>query len=325
MVNKKHTKQHFIPVCYLRGFSANDKTLYVYDKQISKAYCKAIEKIGYAENLYRIDKKYLNKQLKDPIDENHYETEYFAKNIESEYNRILIDIKRRAQEWLAHKNPTSAFSSNVDKDHFAAYVGIQYLRLPWVREMHYNSYEKAQDKRMEIIKAFLISENPELEQSRDLKFKHDERYGAVLHSFLYSDPEVVNTTQDRLLKKSWTIWVSPKNNLFTSDNPLIVINRLRVDAPAGDLTMHGAQIIFPISGNLALSMWDHDGFDHGKHVLDGFNLITSQEMRTHNLYQYLNARRHVYQAGSDFSIIKEVLDDNNGTHMWYPQPGIEVY
>lgn len=44
MVDKNHTKQHFIPVCYLRGFSANDKTLYVYDKQISKAYCKAIEK-----------------------------------------------------------------------------------------------------------------------------------------------------------------------------------------------------------------------------------------------------------------------------------------
>ena len=325
MAEKNHVKQHFIPVCYLRGFSRNDKTLYVYDKQISMTYCKAIEKIGYADNLYRIDKKYLNKETNDPIDENYYETEYFAKNIESEYNRILIDIRRRALEWLTHKNPTSAFSSNVDKDHFAAYVGIQYLRLPWVREMHYNSYQKAQDKRLEIIKAFLISENPELEPSRDLKFKHDERYGAVLHSFLYTDAEIVNTMQDRLLKKSWAILASTENNLFTSDNPLVVINRLGIEAAAGDLTMRGAQIIFPIVGNLAISMWDHDYFDHEKHVLDGFNLITSKEIRTHNLYQYLNARQHVYQAANAFSIIKDVLFENDGAHMWYPQPGIEVY
>jgi hypothetical protein len=103
MVDKKHVRQHFIPVCYLRGFSGNDKTLYVYDKQISKSYCKAIKKIAYADNLYRIDKKYLNKGANNPIDENYYETEYFAKNIESEYNRILIDIRGRAKEWLTLK------------------------------------------------------------------------------------------------------------------------------------------------------------------------------------------------------------------------------
>jgi len=131
--------------------------------------------------------------------------------------------------------------------------------------------------------------------------------------------------QDRLLNKYWAILVSAENNLFTSDNPLVVINRLGVDAAAGDLTMRGAQIIFPISGNIALSMWDRDCFDHGKHVQDGFNLITKQEIRTHNFSQYLNARQHIYQAGSDFSMIKVILDDNEGKHMWYPQPGIEVY
>lgn len=325
MAKKNHVKQHFIPVCYLRGFSGNDKTLQVYDKQISKAYGKAIEQIGYADHLYRIDKKYINKEAADTVDENFYETEYFAKNIESEYNRILIDLRKRAGEWLLYKNPTPAFSTNIDKDHFAAYVGIQYLRLPWVREMHYSSYKKGREKSLEIIKAFIISQNPELEPSRDLKFIHEEGYGAVLHSFLYTDTEIVNTIQDRLLNKSWAILVSTENNLFTSDNPLIVINRLGVEAAVGDLTMRGAQIIFPISGNLALSMWDRDHFDHGKHLLDGFNLITKKEIRTHDLYQYLNARRHVYQAGSDFSIIKEVLDNNDGNQMWYPQPGIQVY
>lgn len=122
MTKKNNVKQHYIPVCYLRGFSGNDKTLHVYDKQISKAYGKAFEQIGYADHLYRIDKKYINKDVADTVDENFYETEYFAKNIESEYNRILIDLRQRANEWLLYKNPTPAFSTDVDKDHFAAYV-----------------------------------------------------------------------------------------------------------------------------------------------------------------------------------------------------------
>jgi len=155
MGEKDHVKQHFIPVCYLRGFSGNDKTIYVYDKKMSKAYGKAIEHIGYADHLYRIDKKYINKEAADKVDENFYETEYFAKNIESAYNRILIDLRRRASDWLIHKNPTPAFSTNVYKDHFAAYVGIQYLRLPWVREMHYSSYQKGRDKVWKLLRNLL--------------------------------------------------------------------------------------------------------------------------------------------------------------------------
>ena len=146
MAEKNHVKQHFIPVCYLRGFSRNDKTLYVYDKQISKAYCKAFKHIGYADYLYRIDNKYIKKDLDDTVDGNFYETEYFAKNIETEYHRILIDLRRRASDWLLDKNPSPAFSNNVDKDLFAAYIGVQYLRLPWLREIYYKSYRKGRDK-----------------------------------------------------------------------------------------------------------------------------------------------------------------------------------
>lgn len=48
-------KQHFIPECYLKGFSNNNKNLYVYDKHLSKVYCKAFGHVGYKNLLYTSD------------------------------------------------------------------------------------------------------------------------------------------------------------------------------------------------------------------------------------------------------------------------------
>ncbi len=193
MTKKSHIKQHFIPVCYLRGFSNNSKNLNIYDKCLSKAFCKAFDEIGYEKYLYRIDRKFLKDKN---VDENYYETEFFAKNVESEYNQILIDFRERAQVWLKDKKTGFAFSSIADYDHFAAYIGIQQLRLPGIREMHYNSYRESQDKTLELLKVMIGDIHPELKGAgKNIKIDHDERFGAALHSSLYSDKEIIDATQ----------------------------------------------------------------------------------------------------------------------------------
>ncbi len=50
-MSKDHVKQHFIPVCYLKGFSDNNKSLFVYDKRLSRSYGKAFEKVGYMRTI----------------------------------------------------------------------------------------------------------------------------------------------------------------------------------------------------------------------------------------------------------------------------------
>ncbi len=238
----------------------------------------------------------------------------------------MVGLRERSSLWLEKKEKAEAFLNVVELHHFAAYLGIQYLRLPGIRKMHYDAHEKSEEKSLEIIKAILISENPEFEGMGDnIVVNHDEDFGAVIHSWLYSDPEVVNLTQDRLLNKSWAFLVSPSNLLFSSDNPIVIINRLKIPAIAGDLTLKGAQIIFPISGNILLSMWDDDCFDHQKYLVNGFNFITPQDVRTNNLYQYANANQQVYCANNGFEIIKASLADNNGEHFYLPQPKINVY
>jgi|GEM_PF-5674994 len=148
--------------------------------------------------------------------------------------------------------------------------------------MYSNSYCEGQDKTLELLKAMIGNIHPELKGAgKNIKIDHDERLGAALHSSLYSDKEIIDATQDKLLKKSWAFFVSLENTLFASDNPIVVINLRKLEAVTVDFSMPGAQIIFPVSGNILLSMWDNDCFAHKKRILNGFNLMVLYLLKAH--------------------------------------------
>lgn len=73
-----------------------------------------------------------------------------------------MGLRERAKVWLTDKKTGFAFSSIADYDHFAAYIGIQHLRLTGIREMHQNSYREGQDKTLELLKVMIGNINPEL-------------------------------------------------------------------------------------------------------------------------------------------------------------------
>ncbi len=45
-------KQHYIPRCYLRRFSDNDKSIFTYDKQQSKSYLASMMSVCFEDNMY---------------------------------------------------------------------------------------------------------------------------------------------------------------------------------------------------------------------------------------------------------------------------------
>lgn len=54
-------KQHYIPRCYLRRFSDNDKCIYAYDKQHSKKYQASFKSVCTEDDLYSISDDYLER------------------------------------------------------------------------------------------------------------------------------------------------------------------------------------------------------------------------------------------------------------------------
>jgi len=123
-MSSEYTNQHYVPRCYLRGFSFGKKEnpmVYVYDKKISKPYVTPIKKICYEEDLYTIK----DTQLSEKERKRHYEVNYLKKEVEDYYGPCLEDTVSKLSE-----NNTLTVQEKIELAHF---IAIQFLRQPNVK------------------------------------------------------------------------------------------------------------------------------------------------------------------------------------------------
>ena len=52
-------KQHYIPRCYLKRFSNNEKSIYTYDKVHCKSYNSSLMAVCCKDDLYTLSKEYV--------------------------------------------------------------------------------------------------------------------------------------------------------------------------------------------------------------------------------------------------------------------------
>ena len=82
-------KQHYIPRCYLKRFSDNDKCIYAYDNQHSKKYQASLMSVCVEDDMYSISNDYLEKNKVEnggkinrlSIEKDHFATMVRIKNI----------------------------------------------------------------------------------------------------------------------------------------------------------------------------------------------------------------------------------------------------
>lgn len=87
-MSNAHINQHFVPKCYLRGFSFgkdDNPKVYVYDKMASKAYITPTKNICFEPDLYTIEDAQLNEDER----RNYYEVNYLKKEVEDKYGPCL--------------------------------------------------------------------------------------------------------------------------------------------------------------------------------------------------------------------------------------------
>lgn len=103
-MKKENVRQHFIPKCYLKNFSENEKFVFVYSKtNEKKGHPQSIAKIAYKDCFYAIPEKYLNKEGLLDLDSNFIEKKILAENIESLYSELLNKIVQAASTWTVSK------------------------------------------------------------------------------------------------------------------------------------------------------------------------------------------------------------------------------
>lgn len=85
-------KQHYIPRCYLKRFSDNDKSIFAYDKTTSKSYRASLMSVCCEDDMYTLSDEYVEKTKEETgaeLNNLFIENDYFAKEIERYYFKVI--------------------------------------------------------------------------------------------------------------------------------------------------------------------------------------------------------------------------------------------
>lgn len=281
-MTKEHVKQHFIPQCYLKNFSENEKFVFIYSKtNKNKGYAQSIAKTAYKDYFYAIPEKYLNKALSTNIDSNFIEKNILAEKIETLYSELLKKILKSASAYITHDKKEEVFNTE-ERDLFAALIAIQYLRMPNIRDKYWGAHQKAQEERNEIVAAFK-KVYKDIDCSEAIAMNRDDDYAPVMHSELFLDEELIASIQDILIKKIWKYRIATNGTVFTSDNPILLKPHLKNQPEFYEgFAMRGFEIIFPISKNIILTIWDDEYFPDYTSENNEFSILTDAELRQYN-------------------------------------------
>lgn len=320
MEKETHIYQHYIPECYLKNFTENGKSFFVYRKNNhGKIYTKSISDVAGKKRFYDIEDKFLIKDFKS---KNKYlEKEVFASGFEPFLNNILLKIITSVKNWnkIDFEN---AVLTEMERDYFAELIGLQYIRHPNFIEKYWNLHKDLYPKRLEIIKSFLPKTDKNIEV---LNLGFDENYSSALHSHFILDNKWRYFIQEQLINKIWIFYYS-EENVITSDNPILLKPHIPNKKPFYEgFGMKGVEIIFPISKNIILTIWDENHFSKKKDLNNSIQMLDSKSLREYNIYQYCFANFEIYSSSNDISVIQNFIKLNNNNDYNTTKSKIQVY
>lgn len=316
-MEEHNKKQHYIPQCYLRCFSPNSKSIYVYDKIESKSYRAAIHSVACEDYFYRIPEKYIVQNKSCNLNRDFYEKEFFSANVEPMLNLLLKKVIESSTVWSKNRQ-NAIILTDEEKEDLVQILAIQQLRLPSIRKKCSNGIEKLTNARSSIIQSYLKCIDPNI----NVESVYNTDYDPILHSEIYADVDLISKMGDFLLGKYWVYFFSSKNDFYTSDNPIIVFpNNNYQESIFEGFGMIGADVVFPISSSILLVM-----FDNGKNEYerDSFRIIEESEKRKYNSYQYCSSDRFTFSYADNFNLIELLKICNDNKEFFQKKSTIQV-
>ena len=307
----EHKRHHYIPQCYLRGFSTNEKSVWVYNKSLSKMYQTSVDKIFYEKNFYAVDMDLVPEDGKDKINVNSIEYEFFAEHIESQYADILNAINKSTNEWK--EIPSYLLCGRIPEcwvDYLSMQLLIQYIRTPEAREEALELLELSKLHMKALSDSPLCSDEERLYYEKESQRTHGE---AIDHFMILFDKERVIDPYCSLLKnKIWSIYYSPEADFFTSDAPIILeregenknVNFLELNLPQLHIT-------YPITRHLLVRLWDRESYK----VLEPYDrmirIVDKEFVMAENIRQYVWARKEIVTPNKELDFFEKIRNIRN--------------
>jgi hypothetical protein len=279
---QKTKRQHYVPQFYLRRFSGNGDSVFVFDK--------ASDSVFESNTLNIAQERYFFDLPKEAIEnEDPQVLEQIFSEMEADYATLLDEILGS----LARKK---RFNPKY-KTMMALFVAIQFLRTKEYRQNH------AQLREVE-----LRAINQELAK-KGIRLEYGYKDEAANHFIQVFDPDLLNAITNALLSHIWVIWNNKtKHPFYTSDNPVVVASRLQESA---GFASPGVEVVLPITSKLLLSICDRQFFsDLSKSDCRAVNLYDTTRVEYYNKLQAISASRQVYCSADHFGLAKEVCNQN---------------
>lgn len=313
-------KQHYIPVCYLKNFTLDGKSFFIYSKaNPNKIFSQSIFNIACEDKFYDVVNSEFQKET--GLDYNTLEKDFFAQTFEPHYNEILKKIISRCNEELVHNG--SEILDQREIDIFSELIAVQYLRLPQFRDKYWNLLKDGNQKRSEIILGFL--EQISGRKADEITLQFDEKRKADYHAGFLFDENFRYDIQEALRNKIWIFYFTDET-VYTSDNPILCKPHSKgKHSFIEGFAMEGVEVIFPISKNVILTMCDQNYFKEKQSMHNKVFSIESKKLWEYNLYQYFFSKSRVFAHKDDFEKIILLKRLNGNKEYFSKPPSINVY
>ncbi len=149
MTKKQHTKkEHYVPQFYLRNFTNEKGSIWVYDRETKKTFSQTPANVCFENDLYETKAEEMNPALGDYVLRNYIEDA--LRDYEGEWSTVLNKILRVCRQ---NVNRDALICNTEEKRILAQFVANLILRNPRIME-HADLDEISEAMRLEETKAY---------------------------------------------------------------------------------------------------------------------------------------------------------------------------
>ena len=282
-------------------FSDYNTHIGAYDKISKQSYGVLISDVCTANNFYTISDSFIkenNKLNPFTIEEN-----FFAEEYEPKFAEKLFHLQQLAND--AYKNNELRIRlSRKEKYEFALLLVIQWFRLPALRIENEEVFEDMMPKMVRLFQEGLALElnNPDIAK---LRIQSKIKDKAVYHAeSTFMNEDLLDRYSTLLSNNIWTFNYSVNGDFYTSDFPITVNPHVNNVKPiCQGLAQYGAELTFPISKNLLLTIWDKDYFSDKESDECKMEVVHGRDLREANHIRTMYAQRQLFSNKNNFEFI----------------------
>jgi hypothetical protein len=286
MADKKRRRterQHYVPRCYLKRFSANGKTLWCFNKFDKRMFEASLWDVAQETRFYDLPAYVVKQGTPDePIDPQA--VELALSRVETCLNVLLEDLL----DGVERRGIPREYRPEL-----AVHVAVQWLRTREQREAIFEGWEKLYQAAADEIARVNFPDLPMERYPRVVCGR--DNLPAVQAGYLFNEDRVV-AVADRLARHVWVVGINKTNQTFYTSDHSVVTNSHAL-FPSGGFAGIGSpriEVAFPLTSRHILVMWERTYF-RGVQKEDGRPVpMGAYGVEHYNKLQTLKSYRQVY-------------------------------